>query len=235
MKPTTIVVALCVLIVITGATILSSVNQPHQDVEFEGWKGRHSLRSIAREARARGQHKVSIPAPDFEYADDITIDEALSSNSVIIAEPIEAKTFAHGSDAIRTWYKFRTVETLSQVDYSCPTCPSVNPPEELFPLNPDEFLVCTAGGSLVIDGVQVNMVDADFPPFERGKRYLLLASITPKGFARIGSGPTGVFTVSDSGAMEPINKKPHRIKSAIEGRFGSSIVRFKETLKSNHR
>ena len=207
-----------------------SVQTPQQG-GYEGWKERFSLENVARQAKAEGKRAETIPAPHFEYSDMIDLDQALSSYNLILAESVEHMTLPHQSDEIRTWYKFKTLELLVPGDHSaCADCSSVTPPDALLPLRPGEFLVATAGGTRTISDVKVTMIDPEFPPFQRSKKYLLFASIRPTGVARMGLGPTGVFTVSEAGVIEPVNKRPHPIKKAMRERFDSSITKLKELI-----
>ena len=230
MKPRFVLLGLCALALLGGVKIYSD-NKTPDDPAFEAWKKRNSLKNVARKAKASGRSEVTVPAPDFEYGDAIDIDQALAAYSVLIAEPVAEMSQLYGGDEVRTWYKFKTHEVVSDAGApACPTCPPVEPPAELLPLNDGEFLVAQAGGSIKIDGVRVTMVDGHFPPFQKSHKYLLLASMTPSGVARIEIGPTGVFRVNEDGRVEPVNKKPHPIKGGMERRFNSSVAGLKEHL-----
>lgn len=231
MRLTVIIIILILAALAIGGLRIRSADQTSQERDYEDWKDRFSLESVARQAKSEGRQAVTIPAPHFEYSDAIALDEALSSYNLILAEPVEHTTLRHQSDDIRTWYKFKTLELLATGDHSaCAKCPSVTPPDTLLPLKPGEFLVATAGGTLSINNVRVTMNDPEYPPFQRSKKYLLFASIRSNGVARIGLGPTGVFNVDETGLIEPINKKPHPIRNEMKERFGSSITTLKELI-----
>lgn len=225
-----VIVFVSLFVVTVGAVITISVKM-QQRPELQ----RGTLKWYAQQARDKGEQQAVIPAPLVNYAGSDSMEEALSYYSIVIAEPIEERTYIHNSDEILTWYKFKIVETLSQKTAPpCSPCLSyIDPPNELLPLNADEFLVAKYGGTVMVDDMKVTMKDLNYPPFSISKRYLLLVSIKSSGDAAIGGGPMGVFTVGDNGALESINKKPDPIKLGIQNRFGNSVSKLREHFKGS--
>lgn len=117
-----------------------------------------SLVEVARRKKAEGQDKGTVSEMRIDYAGaNMTLEEALKSFSVVIAEPIESKGFALDSTNIRTWYRFRILETLARKSYwYCSTCsPIPAVPPEMGKPNYDEFFVNVIGGVLNIEGVEI--------------------------------------------------------------------------------
>jgi hypothetical protein len=174
----------------------------------------------------------------FDYpgsANSIDIDQALATYTVVLAKPVESRTYELTSNDLITWYKFRIIESLSTPKSpACPSCEPTSAPTELLPLKPDEFLLAKNGGQLVIDGVEIEQVERDFPQYEEGKKYLLLLSMYPSGVATTAGGPLGVFLVNDDSTLSPINNRRHRIKEGLKEKFSDSTDRLRENLKRSH-
>ncbi len=166
-----VIVFATLLLITVGALITASVKtqQPSEPQE------RGTLKWLAQRAKDKGEQQV-VTHSIVEYAGSGgSMEEALSYYSVVIAQPIEERTYVHDSE-ILTWYKFRIMEVLSQkIAPPCSPCfSSINPPGELLPLNANEFLVSKNEGAVLIDDVKVIMKELDFPPFSKSERYLLL-------------------------------------------------------------
>lgn len=193
-----------------------------------------TIERFAQQAKLKGERQVAIPAPSVEYpgsAKSYSLDAALAEYSAVIAKPIEEKSQIYDSDEIVTWYKFRIINDLSKRDSpACPNCPIADPPDDLLPLKGNEFVVAREGGSVEIDSIVVNMVSGGFPPLLLGQEYFLLVSRYPSGSAALCGGPIGVFTVTEDGALEPLNKEFHTIKENIRIRFNSSVSSLQEHI-----
>ena len=154
-----------------------------------------------KEAKNQGIKKVSVPARTADYlgSADQDIQKALSTYTVVVAEPIESRTFQHTSNNLITWCKFRTLEAVSGVKTPpCLECNSLSAPTEMLPLFPGEFLVPRQGGTIERDGVEFSEVDESFPPFQAGQKYLMLLLLYPSGIALTAGGPVGVFQLGDN-------------------------------------
>lgn len=192
----------------------------------------------AEKAKANGSSKVTLPVPPIEYGGssfETDTDAALSYYSVVIAQPVtERVTVDETGNSIVTWYKFKVIETLHEkVSPACPGC-IPTPPEDLMPVDSDEFLASKLGGQIVVNGVTVSMDDPAFPQLKMGHHYLLYISRYPNGVADIGAGPNGVFTVDNEGKVEPINNDPHPLKKELRDRFGKSLVNLRLHIKAMH-
>lgn len=216
------------LIALGGYGIKKTVADKNQDVEkVEDGKDRGTLKWHARKAKKEGKNNIIISSPIVEYLGvGDSPDFALSNFSLVVAQPVEIKTYPNDV-SIATWYKFRTVETISQRP-PIPNLLANDPPQDLLPLNDGEFLLPTYGGSVSVDGVNIVMRNTDMPPFSIDKRYLLFISRHPSGFANLWAGPTGAFTITADDELEPVSKKPHPIKEVLSSRFDNSVSKLKQ-------
>ncbi len=204
--------------------------QHPKDVPSEG-----RLRWHAQHAKADGSKKVKLPTLMYDYAGStqaLDINQALFTYTVLLARPIEKRSYEYTTNDIITWYKFATIEALSDTkEPPCSTCDTLAPPPEMFPLKPSEFLMVRNGGSLIVDGVEVEQEEPGYPPFQEGQDYLLLVSKYPSGVATTAGGPLGVFTLDDTGKATPINSRNHLLKDSFKNQFASSVNHLRAKLR----
>jgi hypothetical protein len=191
-----------------------------------------SIASLAQRAKNQGERRVTAPGKIIDYAgENMGLDEALQNYSVVIAEPIESRSYVtDSSDEIRTAYKFRILETLSQRNaVFCNTCPALNDvSDKLQPALYNEFLFELSGGTVTVDGVEVTMASSGIPKFEKGERYLMFISFTPGGMARPAAGPSGLFRITSDESLEVMGNGKGRLPAEIASRFSKSLSPFKE-------
>jgi len=191
-----------------------------------------SIASLARRTKSQGKTRVSAPGKIIDYAGaNMGLDEALQNYSVVIAEPSESKSFiTDSSDEIRTAYKFRILETLSQRNaVFCNTCPALKDvSDKLQPALYNEFLLELSGGTVIVDGVEVTMVSDGTLKIEDGQRYLMFISFTPGGMASLIGGPSGLFRITSDESLEAMGNGKHRLAVEIAGRFSKSLSKFKQ-------
>jgi hypothetical protein len=100
------------------------------------------LKWYAKEAKSGDRKKVTIPADVVEYlgsAGTITVEEAFSSSSVVIAGLAARESYPR-NDYIVTWNKFIIEEVLSEPKkLPCRNCGPSDPPSSFLPLQPGEF------------------------------------------------------------------------------------------------
>jgi hypothetical protein len=201
-----------------------------KDVPSEG-----RLRWHAQQAKSDGNQKVKVPTLLYDYggsSNALDIDQALFTYTALVAKPIDKRSYEYTSNDIVTWYKFATIEALSETRKpTCSTCDRMTPPPEMLPLKSGEFFVVRNGGSLIVDGVEVEQEEPGYPPFREGQKYLLLVSMYPSGVASTAGGPLGVFTLDDNGIAAPINSKSHRLKTTFNNEFGASVNNIRQKLK----
>jgi hypothetical protein len=211
-----------------GVSGLQEINKPE------------TLRELAEAAKTNGEHQVTIQTPNIEYGVAESFNKALSHNSVVIAKPVEKKSYATESEDIITWYRFKVIETLFQNNNSnCKSCPPAPvPPGDLLPIAQDEIIIPKYGGTLTIDGVTINSVDPKFPDFVMNHDYLLFISVLQDSNSRVGAlrmGPFGTYAINTDGRIEAVGisrRIDHFLKHDIETTFGNSLDRVRRGLKS---
>lgn len=208
-------------------------NQPHPSSQKEV---RHvptseRLQWFAAQARNEGKRTITIPSLQIEYSGDSTsigIREALKVSTVVIAQLVEKKSFEQNGNNIVTWNKFRIKETLSEAqEIPCAHCDSEKPPQDLLPLQSQEFILSKAGGRLTIDGIEVQQIEPGFPEFQENAKYLLFLILHPTGVAETLGGPVGVFRLNDKGNALPLSESSHLLKKEFKEKFGNSPERLR--------
>ena len=195
---------------------------------------KNQLRWHAAEAKKEGKTRVEIPTEISEYLGSASnIDEALSQCTVVIAEPVESRTYETDDNRLTTWHKFRIVERLTELKTPpCLGCLSITPPLDM-PLDySSEFLVPRLGGTAIIDGVQIEQKERGFPLFEDRQRYLLFVSIYPNGIGLTAGGPNGIFPIAPNDQLKPLSEHPNLIGSGMKTRFQNSLPNLKQKLSN---
>jgi hypothetical protein len=192
---------------------------------------------VGRErSKSKGQQKVRVAAPLIEYlggAGGISAEEAFSYSTVVVAHLV-SKQSTYSDDDITTWNKFAIDETLSEVKgLQCPGCVPRTPPSTILPLSPGEFLLPKAGGTVNIDGVEVQQFVEDYPEYELNQKYLLLIALYPSGVARTTSGPVGVFKVLPNDKLAPVSESEHKIRKDFKDVYGDSLDQLRKHLKTS--
>lgn len=181
-------------------------------------------------AKARGDKKMRSGGviPLYAHAD---LDQALEIYDLVIGEFVSRKSFATDDDgSIVTWYKFKVHETLSRAKHRVTKIDS--PPAELLPLASDEILIWKTGGSVELDGMEIEMEDLEFPPYEFSKKYLLVLALDPaKQAGTVSVGPSGALNIKSDDTVEPAFKNRSYFKQEIEHRYGPSVSKLREKLK----
>ncbi len=202
------VIGLLILTIFLGVSFDKARSKGQDD--WEKSKDRGKLSWYAARAKAKGQREVVIGAPVVTYAVPKDLDEALAYYSLVVAEPLERRSYVEDDETtIKTWYKFKLVEELSSPSIRCTTCPDIeSPPNDFLPLQTNEFLISKPDGEVEVDGVLITRSDLDFPKFEKGKRYLLFLSFdSQKTVAATRMGPWGTFTIETNEQLKPISPK----------------------------
>jgi len=219
-----LVAAAAVIGVVRTASTLQKKPSPHKDY----------LKWSANEAKNKGQRRVRVPAPLIEYlggAGTISAEEAFSDSTVVVAHLV-SKVSTYRDEDITTWNKFAIDETLSEAKHlTCPGCLPRSPPETVLPLSPGEFVLPKTGGTVDIDGVEVQQFVEDYPEFELNQKYLLLIALYPSGVARSFGGPVGVFKVLPNDKLAPISESEHKIRKDFKDVYGNSLAQVRKHLK----
>gem|GEM_PF-1086945 len=190
-----------------------------------------SLRWRVQEAKRNGERQVEIIS--FSCGSELSnlqeaLKEALSYFAVIVAEPIEKKSYEE-EDYVVTWYRFRIIETLNPRPLGpCSGCnDSFDPPSDLLPIGNDEILILQGGGTITIDGVKVVHHDSD-QPYSLSQKYLLfLSPDSTKRTGVAGLGASGVFEVDSEGILKRITSHPSALSMYILNHHQNSLDRLK--------
>jgi hypothetical protein len=194
---------------------------------------RGSIKWFVERAKEQKKTKVIVPLPEESYAEVTDLDDAVAHFTVFLVEPIEQKTAVLNDSQIITWNKLRVIEFLSEPAKNCPQCASgLTAPDEMLPLREGEILVPASGGSLVVDGIELESRNKDFSEtFSPSKKYLVFLSFDPtKAIGKLSLGPYGMFALSGHDQIVPISRSG-AIGRDLEMKLGNSLIRFKDHLQ----
>jgi hypothetical protein len=193
-----------------------------------------TLRGFAREAISEGKTEYYLDQhDDYQQAN---LDYALANYTVLVAEPIQKRSYTIGDYFIGTWYKLRVSETLSQKPFrQCSACRvPPNAPADMLPLNANEILILRSGGSYLIDGVTLFATDPDYPDFMLNQKYLLFVSLdSSRSVGIIDVGPVGAYAVNASGNLMPIYESDpgeNPIADGLVARYGNNLNQLRNAL-----
>ncbi len=234
---TKLVALAAVILVLTIVAIIRTApggrQQPSQreiaELEEKERRGRISFDERVQLARARGEQRIVMPAnmtlyPVARSADELA--ELLPRYTVVIARPLEERSYITGENVIGSWHKFKIVETLAQAP-PLPAYASRTIPQELLPIAEDEFVVHREGGTVTVNGVEVTQNDSSIPPFQASPRYMLLLSLDPT--TRIGElplGPHGILPINPDNSLDA-RREGHPLQQVVRNRHSGSIERLR--------
>lgn len=213
-----------------------AVNSNFRNAQTQGQSGKPvTLETYARKAKAKGETKVQISTPIYEYATVRGLEEARTYSRIAEVKLLTAKSYVSGPRTIRTWYKFKILEDLSRGSYFCNKCASFpDPPSDMLPVNSDEILVPRPGGSVTIDGVEITSEEIDFPPFSKERTYLMFFGLDEsRRLAMVTMGPEGVFEIDEAGRLAGVNQQDSFLKRELKDNHKNSLGELKKNLKRN--
>jgi hypothetical protein len=192
-----------------------------------------TLKGQILDANAEGLDEVELDLLSCGW-DIGSLDEALARDTVVLAEVSGKKTLAD-KYGLRTWYRFRLVEALSEKPMpKYMTYDSLpDPPYDMRPLSEDEFVILEANGDMEIDGVRVRQ-RSNGVVYTTGGTYLLFLHIEPaKRVAfRSATDPLGVFLVAKDGTFKAHIDSPYPLRDEMTRRYGNSIEKLRTALKT---
>ncbi len=258
MKAKIIISSMIVLLSLISLTAFKvrSRSQKEQIEQLQNAPDKGSIAWYARLAKAKGEREIVTPMmvrSCYPFAENL--DEALSAYGAVVAQPIKKKSYITSTlpldsyneirnwvkdDQIHTWYKFRILENLS--DKHFPVCQDCNDPDfdweklipqEMLPVNEDEFMIEVDGGTIEIDRVKVTQ-NSGRTKFSESNRYLLFLVTDASGkVAGFGMGMDGVYTISPENTLIPVSKQNQRVIQDITGLYNGSLDSLK-TYIWNH-
>lgn len=258
MKAKIIISSIIVLLALISLTAFKvrSQSQKEQIEQLQNAPDKGAIAWHARLAKAKGEREIVTPLMvRSRYPGVENLDEALSLYGAVVAQPIKKKSYITSTlesesyneirnrvkdDQIHTWYKFRILENLSGKPLSAyrACCDPDSDwgkliPQEMLPVNEDEFMIEIDGGTVEIDGVKVTQ-NSGRTKFSESERYLLFLVTDVSGkVAGFGMGMDGVYTISRENTLVPISKRNERVIQDITGLYNSSLDSLK-TYIWNH-
>ena len=241
-KRITVVAAFLLASVVAVAIGYASWNQKDGDqsdnrikgLEEAKRKGQLSIRGAVELAKAKGEQRVLAPGLPTLYmglADSSDeLDEKLNDFTVVTAKLVDKESYMPDEAVIRTWNKFKVLETLSQGPAKPPYFPWPPVPDQLLPLKEDEILVHTHGGAVTVDGIEVVQHDTDVPSFQKSQKYLLVLSYDPstkKGFLELG--PQSLLRINDDNSLHEREDK-YPLQQLVKERYGGDVSALKRKL-----
>jgi hypothetical protein len=190
-----------------------------------------TLRASIRDAKARGENTVELGVIGCG-ADVGRLQQALSMDTVVLAELVGKKTYAD-TWGLRTWYRFKLKETL--VEHTPPrrlVWMFQGAPPDMLPIAEDEFLVQEANGRIEIDGVTVIQY-SNGARYLENQTYLLFLWIDPSKRTAISAGTDalGVFLVDNDGNLTSYVDHSYPLKTDLAKRFNNSVNSMRDALK----
>lgn len=193
-----------------------------------------TLKARVKKEKAKGATKVTFASPVPIYAETSGLDEAFSTYLVVIAKPVEAKTFMLSPHKLTTFQKFEIIERLATpANTDCCGPQASDFPAELPSPGVNEIYLRMNGGKALIDGVEVTQ-QSEFP-FKDSEQYLLF--LLPDSTGVIGTvplGPYGIFRVKGDD-VESILNSPHTLDTEFKTKFGKSLSRLKIARAEQHK
>jgi hypothetical protein len=189
-----------------------------------------SIEEMAQTAAANGQSYVGVPLL-AQHEDVNGFEEAKTHYSVLVARADSRQTLQTSPFNVATWYRFTVTEVLSsKAPFVCVNG-RCTPPAGVAGPGATEMLLPKAGGSVVSNGVTVEVALQDFPDFTLGQSYLLF--IDYDASARLGApilGAIGVFSVNASGGLAALSPEPNDLKTDIANLYGNSLSQVRAAL-----
>lgn len=223
---TFILVVIVVLITISKAQL----PQKNKDEERRGTIAWH-----VKQSKLKGKNKAKLLPMENTYFVVDGLDDALSQYTVVVAELIGRRSYVADEASLVTWNKFKVLEVLSQpLKHACPGCLSgLNVPPEMRPNNSAEILLPSSGGSVVVDGVDVEIEDRDFgKAFSPSQKFLLFLSLDKaRSAGKITLGPYGVFAIDSGGSFQPITSVTSPLREELNVQTSDSLDRLREYVQ----
>src|SRR5688500_127613 len=128
-------------ILVLGSVLVGAISFRNQSrlAELQQAKDRGSIRWHAEVAKAKGKSEAEIQSSMVYYAVPRNLQEGVDYYHVVVAEPLESRSYPLSAD-IRTWYKFRRIEELSAPVRACTTYPPTDSYQtKMIPINANDF------------------------------------------------------------------------------------------------
>lgn len=230
MKKTRFLVVASVLFVGIATFVVWTVASNQQKAQVPS---NNRLKWHAAEAKKSGKQRVLIPAGIRDYlgTENDSIEQVFLDYTVVVAKPVGKWTYQADGNSLITWHKFIIVDAVTQLKSPvCLGCLSLTPPTDIPVDFTNEFLVPRAGGTMTIDGVEVEQSEAGFPAFQHNDNYLLFVSLYPNRIALTAGGPLGVYRIDEKENVIPFSNRRDKIQEGLETKFNNSLASIKQHL-----
>lgn len=189
-----------------------------------------TLRARIREAKANGDNTVQLAVLGCGW-DIGRLQEALSRDTVVLAELVDKKTY-EDRYGLHTWYRFKIKETLVHHPPAALSSMFQDGPPDMLPIADDEVLIQETNGQMEIEGVTVTQ-SSNGAVYLKDQTYLLFLWIDPSKRTAIRSGtdPLGVFRVDNDGYLSSYIDRPYPLKTDLGKRFKNSVNNMREALQ----
>ena len=153
-----------VLVGIANIRIISGSFTTQQPIAAQkNTEKRGTIAWLVKRAKEQNKTKLFVPPPEESYAEVNGLEDASSLYTTLVVQPVQQKTVVLNDSSLITWHKLKVIELISYPARNCSNCvSSLTAPQEMLPLQADEVLVPTYGGTLEVDGVQLESRTADF-------------------------------------------------------------------------
>jgi hypothetical protein len=181
------------------------------------------VRQAVEKAKASGLKDVTlIPIPGLPTG--ITdLDGAIANHSILVVRLVGKVTTMGHPDHLMTWYKAEVEEVIGkQKAVSSDPVPEI--PAQFRQIGPNEILLPTQGGSLIIDGVSVHETSPINSLLALNSRYLICVDLRHEGqvgtlFAEL----DGLLLIKPEGTLKPLGNVSDGIVRDIHERFADDL------------
>jgi hypothetical protein len=151
---------------------------------------------------------------------------------VVVAELV-GKRVGPDADDVNTWYKFRISELLTEQPNNSLEALTDRVPQDLLPLQPEEFLIVRNGGKIVVDGVTVTETPRNDLSFDTLHRYVLFLYFESSSkIASLAADRASVFLITAEGELAALTKRPHPLVNDIQVQYNNRLDWLRDDAKA---
>jgi hypothetical protein len=220
-----------VILVFAVGGLLKTSSQSQSDSGQQKPIRPYSILGRAMKAKASGLTKVTFPAPKTMPVHIASLDIAFAHLTVVIARPVEKRSYLLDPNDITSVYILEILETLSESNSREVCCVPTSVPTDMTPLKEGQIYLVNGGGTMELAGVEVTVVE-EAGGFSPAKTYLLFLNLDEsKKIGDVRIAEQGVYEVNADNTFEPVDKKTHGLRELLLNAYGNSLERLKDDLK----
>jgi len=168
-----------------------------------------------------------------------SLDQTIQYSSVLIIEPYAQETVT-SDDRAYTWFKSRLLQILSHpTRQALPLASRLDElstsltPTNLLPLSSSDILIIKSGGTLVVDGVEINFANPAFPGFSLRKSYLVFTTLSSDNkTALVPLGVNGICELLNTNSLHSLGSEDSAVAREVNG---LSLSAFRDRLARTDR